>query len=59
MADRDLEVIAYPYGAFIVAECVNANASKGSGRIYDVRGAFTTQEDAEREIVRLKMGSPY
>ena len=54
MADRDLEVIAYPYGAFLVAECVNANATKGSGKVYDVRGAFTSQEDAEREIVRLK-----
>ena len=59
MADRDLEVIAYPYGAFIVAECVNANANKGSGRIYDVRGAFTTQEDAEKEIVRLKTAASY
>ena len=59
MADRDLEVIAYPYGAFIVAECVNANAAKGSGRIYDVRGAFTSQEDAEREIVRLKAGASH
>jgi hypothetical protein len=54
MADRDLEVIAYPYGAFLVAECVNANAQKGSGKIYDVRGAFTSQEDAEKEIVRLR-----
>jgi hypothetical protein len=54
MADRDLEVIAYPYGAFLVAECVNANAQKGSGKIYDVCGAFTSQEDAEKEIVRLK-----
>lgn len=59
MADRDLEVIAYPYGAFLVAECVNANATKGSGKIYDVRGAFTSQEDAEREIVRLKAGAAH
>jgi hypothetical protein len=54
MADRDLEVIAYPYGAFLVAECVNANATKGSGKVYDVRGAFTSQEEAEREVVRLR-----
>ncbi len=59
MADRDLEVIAYPYGAFLVAECVNANAQKGSGKVYDVRGAFTSQEDAEREIVRLKAAAAY
>ena len=59
MADRDLEVIAYPYGAFLVAECVNANATKGSGKVYDVRGAFTSQEDAEREIVRLKAVAAY
>ncbi|MEZ5924135.1 MAG: hypothetical protein R3D57_07095 [Hyphomicrobiaceae bacterium] len=54
MADRELEVIAYPYGAFLVAECVDANAQKGSGKIYDVRGAFTSQEEAEQEIVRLR-----
>ncbi len=59
MADRDLEVIAYPYGAFLVAECVNANAQKGSGKVYDVRGAFTSQEDAEKEIVRLKAAAAY
>ena len=59
MADRDLEVIAYPYGAFLVAECVNANATKGSGKVYDVRGAFTSQEDAEREIDRLKAAAAH
>lgn len=59
MADRDLEVIAYPYGAFLVAECVNANAAKGSGKIYDVRGAFTSQEEAENEIVRLMMAASH
>jgi hypothetical protein len=59
MADRDLEVIAYPYGAFLVAECVNANAQKGSGKIYDVRGAFTSQEEAEKEVVRLRAAASH
>jgi hypothetical protein len=59
MADRDLEVIAYPYGAFLVAECVDANAAKGSGKIYDVRGAFTSQADAEREVVRLRSAASH